>query len=49
MRPPPRRAEHYGLTNDFLINSENQLAMVYNDKSPMENHHLSAVGGRSPL
>jgi len=35
--------EHVGYTNDFLIYSENPLAQLYNDRSPMENHHLAAA------
>ncbi|MEW5305766.1 MAG: hypothetical protein WDW36_008285 [Sanguina aurantia] len=34
--------EHGGSTNDFLILQGDALAMTYNDKSPLENHHLSA-------
>ncbi|MEW5307541.1 MAG: hypothetical protein WDW36_009929 [Sanguina aurantia] len=35
--------EHGGMTNDYLIASEDQIALTYNDKSPLENHHLSAA------
>ncbi|GAX77392.1 hypothetical protein CEUSTIGMA_g4838.t1 [Chlamydomonas eustigma] len=35
--------EHKGLNNDFLIKSEDPLAITYNDHSPMENHHLAAA------
>eukprot|EP00488_Nonionellina_sp_1-RS-2012_P004106 TRINITY_DN915_c0_g1_i2.p1 TRINITY_DN915_c0_g1~~TRINITY_DN915_c0_g1_i2.p1 ORF type:complete len:374 (-),score=131.10 TRINITY_DN915_c0_g1_i2:271-1335(-) len=31
--------EHPGLTNAFQVNSESDLAMRYNDKSVLENHH----------
>ncbi len=32
-----------GLTNDFMINTEDDLAVLYNDRSPMENHHCAAL------
>ncbi|MEW5305806.1 MAG: hypothetical protein WDW36_008323 [Sanguina aurantia] len=35
--------EHGGSTNDFLIANGDQIALTYNDKSPLENHHLSAA------
>ena len=35
--------EHAGFTNDFLISSCDPLALRYNDKAPMENHHLAAA------
>ncbi|KAJ9531728.1 hypothetical protein QJQ45_021878, partial [Haematococcus lacustris] len=35
--------EHQGLTNDYLIASEHPLAQLYNDRSPMENHHLTRM------
>ncbi|KAI8469134.1 MAG: hypothetical protein J3K34DRAFT_386003 [Monoraphidium minutum] len=35
--------EHGGLTNDFLVSSTDPLAITYNDKSPLENHHLAAA------
>ena len=34
---------HVGRTNDFLVAVEDPLAMMYNDKAPMENHHLAAA------
>ena len=35
--------EHVGLSNDFLVNSCDALALRYNDKAPLENHHLAAA------
>lgn len=35
--------EHKGVNNDFLIKTSDQLALTYNDRSPMENHHLAAA------
>ena len=35
--------EHRGVNNDFLIRSSDPLALMYNDASPMENHHLAAA------
>ena len=34
--------EHGGMNNDFLIKTSNPLAVLYNDQSPLENHHVSA-------
>ena len=34
--------EHGGMNNDFLIKTSSPLALLYNDQSPLENHHLSA-------
>ncbi|KAG1666487.1 hypothetical protein FOA52_004869 [Chlamydomonas sp. UWO 241] len=34
--------EHRGVNNDFLVKNADDLALLYNDKSPMENHHLAA-------
>ncbi|GAX79133.1 hypothetical protein CEUSTIGMA_g6573.t1 [Chlamydomonas eustigma] len=33
--------DHYGLNNDFLVNSRSALALIHNDRSPMESHHCS--------
>jgi hypothetical protein len=34
--------QHGGVSNDFLVQSSDPLALLYNDRSPMENHHVSA-------
>eukprot|EP01116_Phalansterium_solitarium_P013432 TRINITY_DN30795_c0_g1_i1.p1 TRINITY_DN30795_c0_g1~~TRINITY_DN30795_c0_g1_i1.p1 ORF type:complete len:1211 (+),score=461.31 TRINITY_DN30795_c0_g1_i1:111-3743(+) len=33
--------DHPGTNNNFLINDSAPLAMIYNDQSPLENHHAS--------
>jgi len=35
--------EHKGVNNDFLIRYQDELALKYNDKSPLENHHVAAA------
>ena len=35
--------QHPGLTNDFLVMSYHEFAIAHNDKSPLENHHASAM------
>mmetsp|Transcript_25460 Transcript_25460/g.55342 ORF Transcript_25460/g.55342 Transcript_25460/m.55342 type:complete len:787 (-) Transcript_25460:1267-3627(-) len=35
--------EHKGVNNDYLIRVSDGLAVLYNDRSPMENHHLAAT------
>ena len=35
--------EHTGTTNTFHIQCRSETALLYNDKSVLENHHLSAA------
>ena len=35
--------EHPGFNNFFLVESRSPWAIEYNDKSPLENHHISAT------
>ena len=35
--------EHKGVNNDYLVRFQDELALTYNDKSPLENHHISAA------
>eukprot|EP00741_Cyanophora_paradoxa_P013200 tig00000178_g12752.t1 len=34
--------EHPGLNNNYLINTGDPLAILYNDRSPLESHHVAA-------
>jgi len=36
-------AAHPGLTNDHLVRTGGRLADQYNDKSPLENHHIATT------
>eukprot|EP00798_Chlamydomonas_sp_ICE-L_P016254 gene16254-22430_t len=35
--------EHKGVNNQFLVQTGDPLALLYNDVSPMENHHIAAA------
>ena len=35
--------QHGGLNNDFLIKTHHPFALLYNDLSPLENHHCAAT------
>lgn len=33
--------DHPGLSNGFLVNSVDEMALLYNDQSVLENHHVA--------
>uniref|UniRef100_T1IN43 Phosphodiesterase n=1 Tax=Strigamia maritima TaxID=126957 RepID=T1IN43_STRMM len=35
--------EHTGTTNNFHVNSGSDIALLYNDRAVLENHHISAT------
>ena len=35
--------DHPGVNNSFLVKSEHELALIYNDVSVLENHHIAAT------
>ncbi|XP_077997949.1 dual specificity calcium/calmodulin-dependent 3',5'-cyclic nucleotide phosphodiesterase 1A-like [Glandiceps talaboti] len=35
--------EHTGTTNNFHVNSRSEIALLYNDRAVLENHHISGA------
>lgn len=33
--------DHPGLNNGFLVNTLDEMALLYNDQSVLENHHVA--------
>jgi transposase len=34
---------HLGYNNDFLIQTDHELALIYNNNAPLENYHCANV------
>ena len=41
--PPGSFLSLKGTTNNFHVQTKSRLAMIYNDRSVLENHHLSVA------